>query len=143
MLALQTLSYFPTQSPPKFRHLSQPATSLCMPSSEPSAASPFNHALTSSFTSSFLLNRLPFNIPSAWGQVCTKCWMLKNFPVKLLKHCLRSGSSEWACERSLLSGRPRYRGPVAGLPCQNAATAARFVAASKWSAPAVGTGVQE
>ena len=64
--------------------------------------------------------------------------MLKNFPAKLLKRYLRSGSSEWACERSLLSGRPRYEGPVAGLHCQNATAAARFVAAVKG-----GTGVQE
>jgi len=69
--------------------------------------------------------------------------MLKNFPAKLMKHCLRSGSSEWACERSSLSGRPRYKGPVAGPHCQNTTTAARFVAASQWSAAAVGTGVRE
>jgi hypothetical protein len=56
---LQTFSHISTQSPPTFRHLSQPVTSLCMPASLPSADSSFNHAFPSSFTSLSLVKRLP------------------------------------------------------------------------------------
>jgi hypothetical protein len=51
--SLQTLSYSPTQSPQKFRQLSQPVPSFIMPSSETSVANPSNHSLTS-FDTSFI-----------------------------------------------------------------------------------------
>ena len=52
------LSYFSTYSPPTFWHLSYRVMSFCMPLSQTSAASPFDHCLTASFTSSLLLKHL-------------------------------------------------------------------------------------
>jgi hypothetical protein len=40
--------------------------------------------------------------------VWTTCWMIKNFPANLLKHCLRCASSMRAGRRFLVSGRLSY-----------------------------------
>ena len=48
---LQTPSYSPTPSSPTFRQLSAPVTNFCTPSSRTSFANPFDHSLTSFFTS--------------------------------------------------------------------------------------------
>jgi len=57
-------------------------------------------------TQKFLQRREQVKI--TWGQAWTTCWMLENFPPKILKRRLRSGSSMRGRKRSLLSGRRLY-----------------------------------
>lgn len=79
---LQTLSYFPTQLTPIFRHLSQRVLNFRMPSSQTSAASTFKRSSMESCAFSSLLKRLSpknsFNAGNGWKSLGAKwiccCW---------------------------------------------------------------------